>query len=49
MGNNEPQAPSRRIRIVLSVLAALVVMAAAPASGLAAEWTSSEVDAEWTS
>lgn len=48
MGNIEPQAPSRRVRIVLSILAALVAMAVAPASGLAAEWTS-EANAEWTS
>lgn len=52
MGNTELQAPSKRVRIVLSVLAALTVMAASPASGLAADWTSKPAKvtkADWTS
>lgn len=48
MGNTEIHAPSKRIRIVLSILAALAVMAAAPASGFAADW-SSKPAADWSS
>lgn len=40
MGNSEHQAPSKRVRIVLTLLAALAVMAAAPASGFASDWSS---------
>jgi hypothetical protein len=49
MGTTELQGPSKRIRIVLAVLAALAVMAVAPASGFAADWTSSAPNADWTS
>lgn len=50
MGNTEMQAPSKRIRIVLAGLAVLAVTAVAPASGLAADWTSkAKPDADWTS
>lgn len=49
MGNTEMQAPSKRIRIVLAILA-LTVAAAAPASGFAADWTSkAKPNADWTS
>jgi len=53
MGNTEMQAPSKRVRIVLSLLAAVAVMAAAPASGLAADWSSkptkTKPTADWSS
>jgi hypothetical protein len=43
------QNPSKRVRIVLCTAVVLVVAAVAPASGFAASWTSSAVDASWTS
>jgi hypothetical protein len=50
MGTTELQGPSKRIRIVLCMLVALAVMAAAPASGFAAEWSSKvKPNAEWSS
>lgn len=51
MGNTELQAPSKRVRIVLTLLAAVAVMAAAPASGLAADWSSkpAKTQADWSS
>lgn len=53
MGTTELQGPSKRIRIVLAVLAAMAVMAAAPASGFAADWSSKTVKAtpmaDWSS
>ena len=53
MGNNERQAPSKRVRIVLAGLAALAVMAAAPAAGTAADWSSAPAKvspmADWSS
>lgn len=50
MGTTELQGPSKRIRIVLAVLAAMAVMAAAPASAFAAEWSSKvKPNAEWSS
>ena len=53
MGNTERQAPSKRIRIVLAGLAAIAVMAAAPASGFASDWTSKPAKvkptSDWTS
>lgn len=53
MGNTERQAPSKRVRIVLAGLAAVAVMAAAPASGFAADWSSQPAavtpDADWSS
>ena len=50
MGTTERQGPSKRIRIVLCMLVVLGVTAVAPASGLAAEWTSkAKPSAEWTS
>lgn len=50
MGTTELQAPSKRIRIVLAIIAALAVSAAAPASGFAADWTSKvKPNADWTS
>ena len=39
MGNTELQTPSKRVRIVLFMLLTSVVMAIAPASAFAAEWT----------
>ena len=39
MGNTELQAPSKRVRIVLFMLLTSVVMAIAPASAVAADWT----------
>jgi len=50
MGTTDLQGPSKRIRIVLAVLAAMAVMAAVPASGFAAEWSSKVTpNAEWSS
>jgi hypothetical protein len=50
MGNTNLQGPSKRIRIVLCMLVVLGVTAAAPASGLAADWTSkAKPTADWTS
>jgi hypothetical protein len=53
MGNTERQGPSKRIRIVLVGLAAVAVMAAAPASGFAADWSSKPAKvkplADWSS
>jgi len=49
MGTTELQGPSKRIRIVLAVLAAMAVMAAVPASGFAADWSSSTPNADWSS
>ena len=50
MGTTELQGPSKRIRIVLAVLAAMAVMATAPASAFAAEWSSKvKPNAEWSS
>ena len=50
MGNTSLQGPSKRIRIVLCMLVVLGVTAAAPASGLAADWTSKAApSADWTS
>lgn len=39
MGNTELQAPSKRVRIVLSMLITLAVTVILPASAFAAEWT----------
>ncbi len=39
MGNSELQRPSKRVRIVLSVLAVTVAAAIAPAASFAADWT----------
>lgn len=50
MGTTERQGPSKRVRIVLCMLVVLGVTAAAPASGLAADWTSqAKPSADWTS
>lgn len=53
MGTTEVQGSSKRIRIVLAVLAAMAVMAAAPASGFAADWSSKPAkatpNADWSS
>ena len=50
MDSNELQTPSKRIRIVLAMLVALAVMAAAPASGYAADWSSkAKPNADWSS
>ena len=50
MGNTNLQGPSKRIRIVLCMLVVLGVTAVAPASGLAADWTSkAKPSADWTS
>ena len=50
MGTTELQGPSKRIRIVLCMLVVLGVTAAAPAAGLAADWTSkAKPTADWTS
>lgn len=46
MGNTERQAPSKRVRIVLAGLAAVAVMAAAPASGFASDWSSKPAKAQ---
>ena len=44
------QGTSKRIRIVLCMLVVLGVTAAAPAAGLAADWTSkAKPSADWTS
>lgn len=39
MGNTELQTPSKRIRIVLTMLVTLAVTVIVPASAFAAEWT----------
>jgi len=50
MGTTEVQGTSRRIRIVLCMLVVLGATAVAPASGLAADWSSrAGVDADWSS
>ena len=50
MGTTELQGTSKRIRIVLCMLVVLGVTAAAPASGLAADWSSrAGMDADWSS
>ncbi len=50
MGTTELQGTSKRIRIVLCMLVVLGVRAAAPATGLAADWTSkAKPSADWTS
>jgi hypothetical protein len=44
------QKPSKRVRIVLCMAVVSVVAAIAPASGLAASWTSgASINASWTS
>ena len=45
MGTTDQQGTSKRVRIVLCMLVVLGVTAAAPASGLAADWTSIHVEA----
>ena len=50
MGTTELQGPSKRIRIVLCMLVVLGITAAAPASGLAADWSSkAKPSADWSS
>ena len=50
MGTTELQGTSKRIRIVLCMLVVLGVTAAAPASGLAADWSSKAAPAaDWSS
>lgn len=50
MGNTQLQGSSKRVRIVLSLLAALAVMAAAPATSFAADWSSKvKPNADWSS
>ena len=50
MGTTEVQGTSKRVRIVLCMLIVFGVMAAAPASGFAADWTSKvSPSADWTS
>lgn len=40
MGNTELQTPSKRIRIVLTMLVTLAVTVIVPAAAFAAEWSS---------
>lgn len=50
MGTTELQGTSKRVRIVLCMLVVLGITAAAPAAGLAADWTSKAAPAaDWTS
>jgi hypothetical protein len=39
VGNSELQRPSKRIRIVLSILAVTIASAIAPMASFAADWT----------